>query len=100
MGRKTWQSIENPLTDRLNAILTKNEFPDALKNKTSDTSQWTFPDMFQAILTLSNLPEINELFVIGGQSLFEEAIELNLCKMMVITRILKPTFEYDTQLSE
>lgn len=48
--------------------------------------------------SLSNDERVNEIFVIGGASIYEEAMKSPNCKLVLATRVNK-TFECDTFLS-
>jgi dihydrofolate reductase/thymidylate synthase len=96
MGRKTWDSIpesKRPLKGRINVILSRQENPGI---ETSDTVL-VFKDFETALMSLSENANVNELFVIGGSSLYEMAMNeyKDFCKLIIATRINK-TFECDT----
>ncbi len=67
MGRKTYESIGRPLPQRKSIVLTSGED--------------TFPEEVEVIRDLSYVKEFNkkhpneELFVIGGQTIFEQTID-------------------------
>ena len=56
-----------------------------------------YSDFDLAIRGLSKNPKVNEIFVIGGATVYEQAIKQygELCKLMILTRINK-AFEADT----
>ncbi|KOO31314.1 dihydrofolate reductase-thymidylate synthase [Chrysochromulina tobinii] len=91
MGRKTWQSIPTkfrPLDDRVNVVL----------SRTADTDSLELP---KGVLCASSLPQALELlgedteagatienvFVIGGASVYEEAIAMPACARIHLTEI-------------
>ena len=82
MGRKTFESIGNPLSNRTSIVVTRNtgfsafgavvvnSFPDAIRYA-NDVTQ--------------DADELFESFVIGGAAIFQEA--LSLCERLYLTRI-------------
>jgi len=104
MGRKTWESIpksKRPLKDRLNVVLTTNpeEFRKKLEEAgTPQESVMVASDFEKALVELSADDGVNEIFVIGGSSLYEMSMKgqfKDYCKMIIATRINKK-FECDT----
>ena len=104
MGRKTWESIpldKRPLSNRLNVILTKNkDFVPTFSLK-PQYEPIVCSSLDQALQRLSENPNVAEIFVIGGQSLFEESLTnfKHLCKLVIATRINKD-FEADVSMPE
>ena len=91
MGRKTWDSLPvKPLPNRRNFVLTQNNFhstfPDGLVLKNPDD-----------IITLKKI--YNEIWIIGGQSIYEEYIEKPYIDKLYLTEI-DDTFEGDTYFPE
>lgn len=84
MGRKTWESIPErfrPLLNRLNVILTRNteiSFPDDCIQSCS---------LEEGLEKISVRDDIDQIFVIGGASVYEQAIKLAECKQLYITMI-------------
>jgi dihydrofolate reductase / thymidylate synthase len=91
MGRKTWESIPEkfrPLPGRLNVVLTSatdGKYPEGVLTSTSVKA---------AVETLEARSDISEVFVIGGQAAYKEAIEQPNCVRLYITRVAKD-FECD-----
>ncbi len=86
MGRKTWDSIPDkfkPLKDRINVVLTKNDKVSFPKDVIVASD---FNKVFDFIGNLSNI-EIGEIFIIGGGSLYEKAIQYKECRKLYITHI-------------
>lgn len=82
MGRKTWESIPKnykPLRNRLNIIVSSNP----IDNQITKTS------LNDALKYVCEVNEIEEVFVIGGQMLYEEGIKHQDCDKLYITRIDK-----------
>lgn len=99
MGRKTWQSIParvRPLRNRLNIVLTSqpkseiSDSPDVLVCK-------SFPEAVQLVDSLSD--KLESCWVIGGSSVYEEAMRNIRLEKLYVTRILKD-FDCDTFLPE
>lgn len=63
MGRKTFNSLERPLPNRLNIVITSKVI-NGIK---------TYPSLEFALQSLKNEPEV---FIIGGGQLFAKAIKL------------------------
>lgn len=98
MGRKTWDSIPasfRPLKGRINVVLTRNsdlefdegvivasDFDDALKSIECKCSE-----------------KVESVFAIGGQKIFNEAINNPLCSSIFVTHI-DNTFDCDTFFPE
>ena len=108
MGRKTWESIpstKRPLQNRLNVVLTStpDEFRKSLEEtNTSQENVMVCSNFEQALVDLSSDEGVNEIFVIGGSSLYEMSINgqyKDYCKQIIATRINKK-FECDTFIPE
>lgn len=89
MGRKTWESIPpkfRPLPDRTNIVVTRN--PDALKDE---------PAIIATSLddAIGKADTGTSIFVIGGGTLYEEAIRHPACTTLILTEI-DYSFECDT----
>ncbi|KAJ6239768.1 thymidylate synthase [Anaeramoeba flamelloides] len=85
MGRKTWESLPNPLAGRENVVITRSNIS-GIK---------TFQSLDQALNSVG--PEIDETFVIGGEQLFGEAIQHRGCKKLILSEIPeKEEYRYDT----
>jgi len=90
MGRTTWLSLPErfrPLPDRLNLVLSsaKPELPQGVL--------WA-PSFEQAFQELAKQP-VGEVFVIGGASVYAQAIKLPNCRRVYLTEI-DATFDCDT----
>lgn len=93
MGRKTWESIPEkfrPLSDRLNVILCRKSDYCPYPN----TDQVIIKHSLEAALNIQN-DRMDQLFVIGGASLYHESINHPLCNTLYITQIHK-TFDCDS----
>ncbi|XP_060764015.1 dihydrofolate reductase isoform X2 [Neoarius graeffei] len=95
MGRKTWFSIpaqNRPLKNRINIILSRE-----LKTA-PEGAHYLAPD-FSSAIHLLETPEleaqVDQVWIIGGSSLYKEAMESSACRRLFVTRILKQ-FDCDT----
>ena len=88
MGRKTWDSIpKKPLPKRDNLILTKSLVGE---------------NCFSSIKTLIdyiNTKDYDEVFVIGGETIYKQFLELGVVDEIYITKIHK-NYECDTYFPE
>lgn len=85
MGRNTWQSLGNyrPLKNRLNLVLSRT-FDSSTLNINDD---YLFKNLEDALMFASKLIFVNEIFVVGGEQVYRQAIEMNECKKIYLTRI-------------
>jgi len=95
MGRKTWESIPEkfrPLPDRINIILTRSE--------SYVRPPWYFragslEDAFSILESDDLKNRVGNIFIIGGQQIFEEVFKSDYCQKLYITHISQP-FQCDT----
>jgi len=88
MGRKTWESIPEkfrPLAGRVNVVLTRQEgaaasYPDNVLVASS---------VQDAVSKLGDRTDVEEIFVIGGEAAYKEALDMPECARLFITRIAK-----------
>jgi len=87
MGRNTWESIpknRRPLVDRINIVLTT-------KDNYLETSKdlYTCKSLSGALKHIESLPYCNKdnIFIIGGERIYKEAIDSELCEKLYITKI-------------
>ena len=97
MGRKTWESIPSkfrPLPGRLNAILSSRP-----KEYFGDTKDSLIVQSFQAAVEAAKAreDEVETVWVIGGSSLYQMALESEYINRVYLTRILA-SIECDTFL--
>ena len=91
MGRKTWDSIPQkfrPLPNRKNVILTRNA-------SYTEENASTFNSLQHALSALQSDPEVDQIFVIGGGSIYTEAIQHTACNTLYITQV-EAEFDCDT----
>jgi dihydrofolate reductase len=67
MGSVTWKSIGKYLANRINVVISSTLYPSA---------NLTFSDPVEAIQTLKERYSKNEIFIIGGQSIYNSTKEL------------------------
>ena len=89
MGRITWESIPSefrPLPGRINVILSRNRslqkpedvlLADSLNASLEDLDQGSYQS------------QVENVYVIGGQQIFKDAVVHPLCQKIYVTRILK-----------
>lgn len=95
MGRNTWDSLPakfRPLPGRLNLVLSRT-----LSTVGTDENGMleVSSSLEDALASLSVNPKVNEIFIIGGAQIYEEALKHEACKLVILTRIGK-AFEADT----
>ena len=81
MGRNTWESIPEkfrPLKNRLNIVITSLQI---------DACDYTFRSIQEALDFLDSRTNIGEVFVIGGQRMYEEGISHPDCEKLYITHL-------------
>lgn len=97
MGRKTWESIPKkfrPLRNRTNVVISRDE---NAKEKYNIPDSVVLTHSFDtAINILSNNSNIDQIFVIGGETIYREAIESSLCSRLYITQVISDTSLADT----
>ncbi|WP_075352317.1 dihydrofolate reductase [Algoriphagus marinus] len=69
MGRKTFESLGNPLPNRTHLIVTRN------KNYTVPEGHYVFQTVEEAFIFASKL-QIDTLYVIGGGEIYSQTIDL------------------------
>ncbi|GLJ59518.1 hypothetical protein SUGI_1512310 [Cryptomeria japonica] len=98
MGRKTWSSIPpkyRPMKDRTNVVLSRTV--STIEDR--DSVDHIFSSLPDALEGVSQLRNKGQVWVIGGQSIYEEALRLPQCKRIYLTRIDRE-FECDTFFPE
>ena len=98
MGRKTYYSLPThmkPLPGRLNIVISKNQ--DLVKNPNIIIAS-SLENAFEMLKSVIN---IDQIFVIGGESIYKEAILLPNCEKIYATVIEEPENTlYDTFFPE
>ncbi len=91
MGRKTWDSLSEkvkPLPGRLNIVLT------AQKGIIFPLGVLSFSSLDEALKKINQLSEIENVFVIGGVRVYNQAIAHRACHQLYVTH-LKGDFACD-----
>jgi len=86
MGRITYESIGHILPDRLNVIIssTLTDIPNC----------HIYDSITSAVNSLQQMRHINKIFIIGGERIYREAMELDIVDKIHLTRI-KKTYDCD-----
>jgi len=79
MGRKTYQSIGKPLPDRTNIIITRN--PDF------KASGCKIVNSLENAIQLARQTDDQEIFIIGGGQIYQQALEQNFVNRLYITHV-------------
>jgi dihydrofolate reductase/thymidylate synthase len=90
MGRKTFQSLNKALPNRINCVLTKNK-----ENFESNKGFYFFSDMEECFKYLNNQP-IEKIFLIGGTEVYNWGLENYNQINYIYTSQLNETYECDT----
>lgn len=91
MGRKTWESLPErfrPLPSRLNLILSRD--PDIRSKLSLPTGVYTSTSLNDALELLSNQnidSKVENIFVIGGGEIYNEALLSPLCSKVYFTEV-------------
>ena len=97
MGRKTWQSLPNksrPLQQRINVVISRDI---TIREKLSIPDSVIVVDsLTMALSLLSAMDSVENIFVIGGESIYREAIVSPLCTKIYLTEILPDVIDVDT----
>lgn len=94
MGRKTWESIParfRPLRRRLNIVVTRN------RDYFVGDGVLTAASMDNA-LGLADRANVHNVFLVGGATLYNEAISRPDCDALLVTRV-RGTFDCDVSLA-
>jgi dihydrofolate reductase/thymidylate synthase len=97
MGRKTWESIPDkfrPLPGRRNVVLSRN--PGIRESLNIPSSVMIASSLTDALAQLSEEQNIDRIFVIGGSTLYQEAVRSPLCQHVYITEVNGEFKEFDT----
>jgi dihydrofolate reductase len=86
MGRKTFESLQKPLPNRLNVVLTKGAL--LIKNNDSivfSNNSIVFSNDFCKIINELELnPKIETIFVIGGENVYKQALQHPKCEKIYL----------------
>lgn len=84
MGTRTYMSIPpsfRPLKNRVNVVLSRtiNEAPAGV--------EFLFRSLDEAVKKLSEMPNIDQLYVIGGSEVYNESVARSDCDLIFLTKI-------------
>jgi len=69
MGRKTFETLHNkPLNNRINIVLSRSN------NIINTNNLYVSQSIDDAIAVVKTLPNVNEIFFIGGESVYKDAL--------------------------
>lgn len=97
MGRKTYESIPvkfRPLAGRDNVILSRN--PDIHSSLALPDSVTVKSSLMEALEHLKSKDGLDKVFVIGGESVYREAIDSKFCEKIYLTEIHSEFPDLDT----
>lgn len=94
MGRKTYESIGKPLSNRQNIVISRTKHEDS-ENLIWATSLEEAIGKFKDEYFFSSSQRI-EIFIIGGASIYKEALDKGLVDAVCLTRIKKKVDDADT----
>lgn len=87
-GRITWESIGKPLPNRVMAVVSST--------LVGGETFASFPSLTAALDHLWNDEAIDKVFVIGGTSIYEEAVGMPECEEIYMTRLkLSKDYQFD-----
>ena len=87
MGRKTYESIGKPLKDRINIVISRSD------NKDEGNLIWVH-GLEEAMKKAKEYEK--DIYIIGGGSIYKEALEKNIVDKIYLTRIKKRVNDADT----
>ena len=89
MGRKTFDSIGRPLSDRNNSVIT---WCDSI----SGTNNLLYRDCLESGLFEIGSKFGNDIYIIGGGSIYKEALQKDYVDAIYLTRVAKNVADADT----
>lgn len=101
MGRKTWDSIPSkfrPLEGRINVVISgQAAIKESLRSEINTIVVSSLNEAMRALNSESLLPKVNDIFVIGGAQVYQEALKSDMCEKIYLTQVLQE-FDVDTYL--
>jgi dihydrofolate reductase len=88
MGRKTWESLpikSRPLVQRINVVISRN--PLIREELNIPEKVIVANSLYSALTILSNKNDIDQIYIIGGETIYREAISSCLCSKILLTQI-------------
>lgn len=93
MGRKTYESIGFPLPRRLNIVISKNHnIKNTLNIPDNVVICHSLQDALQIVNDDSYVSILQDIFIIGGETIYREAIMLDCCKKIYLTLVEQPIY--------
>jgi len=89
MGRKTWESISKCLPNRKNIVISSNKY---YRNQITDENVLIFPNIDEAMIYCFINSMIEQIFIIGGTTLYNELMHNHTYNVNKI--FLSVIFEY------
>ena len=87
MGYNTWKSIGKILKDRINIIIDRNVDNGTSNDQLKPDNSYFINNLHNAIISCKQQDNINDIWIIGGQSVYLEAIERDDIDNIYITKI-------------
>ncbi len=105
MGKNTYESIGNPLPNRVNIVLSRNfleigkKISEDRKKYENETTKLEFFDDFQKVIEkYKDFPE--EVFIIGGGEIYKKSLELGIITRIYMSHVDFSDDEADTYFPE
>jgi dihydrofolate reductase len=98
MGRRTWESKEvggRALPRRHNLVLTRRPFETPVGVQVVTSARDGSDAIGQALGRATELPDLGEIFIIGGAEIYRMALAHPSCRAIYLTRVVA-TFDCDT----
>lgn len=94
MGRKTYESIGKPLKNRINIVISRNQ---SLKSNNENLIYvYDLNDALQISEKIAKDRGIEKIFIIGGESIYSQALSKGIVDKIYLTRVKKETNNVDT----
>ncbi len=94
MGRKTYESLGKPLSDRTNIIISRN--PARFHQLVEDSNNFVSCNSLEEAVNIANKSDgKDEIFIFGGGQIFTEALEKGIVDKLYLT-IIEGEYESDT----
>lgn len=97
MGRRTWEEIKRPLPERINVVLTRSIPASDFPNNVIVCQD--FQEALKKTQEAELAEKIENVWIVGGFSVYKEAMESEYCHRIYFTKILS-TFDCDAFFPE
>jgi len=97
MGSNTYYSIPQkyrPLDNRLNFIISNNNYYKIKNENIKNNNTFLFRSIEESIKALKHKKEVENLYVIGGESIYNYFMNKNYFDELLLSEICKPTITY------